>query len=133
MRPAMPGASMTRPSAATGWPQPSSIGAGTRAWRWWPGARRRCRPPAERQETAVATDPGQLLLLGRGVPALWHHPDASAAIRERILRTVLREAVVTISEGKTRFLLHWQGGGLPSASVAACTLVLRPPRERPSP
>ena len=65
---------------------------------------------AERQETAIEAERDQLLLLGCDVPALWHHPDASAAIRKRILRTVLREAVVTISEGKIRFLLHWQGG-----------------------
>jgi hypothetical protein len=31
-------------------------------------------------------------------------------IRKRILRTVLREIVVTITGGKLRFLLHWQGG-----------------------
>lgn len=65
---------------------------------------------AERQEAAIEAERDQLLLLGRDVPALWHHPDASAAIRKRILRTVLREAVVTISEGRIRFMLHWQGG-----------------------
>ncbi len=63
-----------------------------------------------RQETTIEEEREQLLTLGHDVSALWHHPAASAAIRKRILRTVLREIVVTITGGKLRFLLHWQGG-----------------------
>lgn len=65
---------------------------------------------AEHQESTIEAERDQLLSLGRDIPALWHHPSASVAIRKRILRTVLREAVVTISDGKIQFLLHWQGG-----------------------
>jgi DNA invertase Pin-like site-specific DNA recombinase len=65
---------------------------------------------AEQEESAAADDRDQLLALGRDVSALWHDPAASVAIKKRILRTVLREVVVTITDGKLRFLLHWQGG-----------------------
>ncbi|MBV8158264.1 MAG: recombinase family protein, partial [Dyella sp.] len=64
----------------------------------------------ERQSRALENERDELLALGRDVTALWHHPAASAAIKKRILRTVLREIVVTISSDKLRFLLHWQGG-----------------------
>ena len=65
---------------------------------------------AEQEESAAGDDRDRLLALGRDVTALWHDPAASAAIKKRILRTVLREAVVTITDGKLHFLLHWQGG-----------------------
>ncbi len=65
---------------------------------------------AEQEESAAGDYRDRLLALGRDVTALWHDPAASAAIKKRILRTVLREAVVTITDGKLHFLLHWQGG-----------------------
>jgi excisionase family DNA binding protein len=52
---------------------------------------------------------GELLRLGTDLPCLWSDPAASPDIKKRILRTVLREIVVT-SDDKIRLLLHWQGG-----------------------
>jgi hypothetical protein len=49
----------------------------------------------------------ELLRLGTDLPRLWSHPGASPDIKKRILRTVLREIVVTKNDGKIRLLLHW--------------------------
>ena len=42
--------------------------------------------------------------------AAWRHPAAPPEIKKRILRTVLKEIVVTIADGKVRLVAHWQGG-----------------------
>src|ERR1700760_1382613 len=64
----------------------------------------------EREGSVSAKERDEFIALGHDLSSLWHHPAASAAIRKRILRTVLREIVVTINGGRLRFLLHWQGG-----------------------
>jgi excisionase family DNA binding protein len=65
---------------------------------------RRRRPPITADERA------QLLTLGRDVDRAWHHPDASAATRKRILRAVLEEIVARIEGDEIALVLHWQGG-----------------------
>ena len=44
------------------------------------------------------------------MPAAWRHPAAPPEIKKRILRTVLKEIVVTIADGKVWLVAHWQGG-----------------------
>jgi excisionase family DNA binding protein len=44
------------------------------------------------------------------VPRLWNHPAASAETRKRILRTILKEIIVTVEPDRLRLMLHWQGG-----------------------
>lgn len=53
-----------------------------------------------------------LLAMGDDLRLLWHHPDASAAIKKRILRTVVKEIVVDICDEppEIRMTLHWAGG-----------------------
>jgi excisionase family DNA binding protein len=51
-----------------------------------------------------------LLALADDLPAVWNHPAASAETRKRILRTVLKEIIVTPEAGRLRVVLHWQGG-----------------------
>jgi excisionase family DNA binding protein len=51
-----------------------------------------------------------LLALADDLPRVWNHPAASAEIRKRILRTVLKEIVVTIEGNRLCLVLHWQGG-----------------------
>ena len=51
-----------------------------------------------------------LLALADDLPAVWNHPAASAETRKRILRTVLKEIIVTLEAGRLRLVLHWQGG-----------------------
>ncbi len=52
----------------------------------------------------------ELLKLGQDLPRLWNHPAGSAEIKKRILRTVVKEIVVSIDDDKVCMLLHWQGG-----------------------
>jgi hypothetical protein len=54
----------------------------------------------------------RLLALGTDLPAVWHHPAAAPELKKRILRTMLREIVITDTEdGAVHVLiLHWQGG-----------------------
>jgi excisionase family DNA binding protein len=51
-----------------------------------------------------------LLALADDLPRVWNHPAASAEIRKRILRAVLKEIVVTIEGNRLSLILHWQGG-----------------------
>jgi DNA invertase Pin-like site-specific DNA recombinase len=54
----------------------------------------------------------RLLELGGDLRQLWNHPGASSQLRKRILRTVLEEIVVDVSDDppEVRFRLHWVGG-----------------------
>jgi len=52
----------------------------------------------------------ELLRLGQDLPRLWNHPAGSVEIKKRILRTVVKEIVVSIDDDKVCMLLHWQGG-----------------------
>jgi DNA invertase Pin-like site-specific DNA recombinase len=54
----------------------------------------------------------RLLHLGQRLEDAWNHPAASPELKKRILRTVLREIVITDTEGSRAhvLVLHWQGG-----------------------
>jgi hypothetical protein len=54
----------------------------------------------------------RLLHLGQRLEDAWNHPAASAELKKRILRTVLREVVITNTQDKCAhvLVLHWQGG-----------------------
>lgn len=52
----------------------------------------------------------ELMRLGTDLPRLWNHPASALEIKKRILRTVLKEIVVTKQDHTIRALLHWQGG-----------------------
>ena len=62
----------------------------------------------------------RLLGLGQDLAAAWNHADASAVLKKRILRTVLREIVVNVTEDppQVKLQLHWQGGVHTSLNVA---------------
>jgi hypothetical protein len=51
-----------------------------------------------------------ILALADDLPRLWEHPETSPDIKKRILRTVLKEIVVTSEGDSVRFIVHWQGG-----------------------
>jgi excisionase family DNA binding protein len=63
------------------------------------------RPDALSDETKQA-----LMSLGEDVPRLWDHPDTTPDVRKRIVRTVIKEVVVTSEGDAVRFIVHWQGG-----------------------
>ena len=54
----------------------------------------------------------RLLELGRDLAQLWDHPATAAGLKKRLLRTVLEEIVVNISDDPPRLYmrLHWAGG-----------------------
>jgi DNA invertase Pin-like site-specific DNA recombinase len=56
------------------------------------------------------TERSQLLALGADVGRAWHHPNATAVTRKRILRAVLNEVVARVDGSEIALLLHWQGG-----------------------
>jgi excisionase family DNA binding protein len=63
------------------------------------------------QSSAISADERTMLLaLAEDLPALWNHPAASVETRKRILRTVLKEIIVTAEASQLRLVLHWQGG-----------------------
>src|ERR1700758_3012564 len=59
-----------------------------------------------------------LLALADDLPRVWNHPAASTQIRKRILRTVLKEIVVTVVGDRLCLMLHWQGGDHTRLEVA---------------
>jgi excisionase family DNA binding protein len=65
----------------------------------------RQRPDALSDETRQA-----LTALAEDIPRLWEHPDTTPDVRKRIVRTVIREIVVTSDGDSVRFIVHWQGG-----------------------
>jgi excisionase family DNA binding protein len=51
-----------------------------------------------------------LLSIGGDLRRLWEYPQSPPEYKKRVLRTLLREIVVTTDESKVQLLLHWQGG-----------------------
>jgi len=65
----------------------------------------RQRPEALSEETKQT-----VLALAEDLPRLWDHPETTPDIKKRIMRTVLKEIVVTSEGDSVRFLVHWHGG-----------------------
>lgn len=63
------------------------------------------RPQAINESTRAA-----LLQLGDDLPALWQHPQSSALLKKRIVRTLLHEIIVGKDGEKISMVLHWHGG-----------------------
>ena len=58
----------------------------------------------------VERDSENLLELANDLPFVWNNPASSSELKKRILRTVLKEVMVTVKDGKIRLMLHWEGG-----------------------
>jgi len=54
----------------------------------------------------------ELMKLGQDLDTVWNHPKTSTKLKKRILRTVLKEIVVDVSEQPREVVLrmHWAGG-----------------------
>jgi len=65
----------------------------------------RQRPEALSEETKQT-----VLALAQDLPRLWDHPETTPDIKKRIMRTVLKEIVVTSEGDSVRFIVHWHGG-----------------------
>ena len=62
------------------------------------------------QESISAEEEAKLRSLAVDLPRLWNHPAAPFDLKKRILRTVIKEIVVYVSNETLRVLVHWQGG-----------------------
>jgi DNA invertase Pin-like site-specific DNA recombinase len=64
------------------------------------------------QQTLGEDQRPRLLELGRDLRQLWDHPATTAALQKRLLRTVLEEIVVNVSDSppQLHLRLHWSGG-----------------------
>ena len=63
------------------------------------------RPDALSEATKEA-----VLALAEDLPRLWEHPETAPDVKKRMLRTAVKEIVVTSEDDSVRFILHWQGG-----------------------
>jgi DNA invertase Pin-like site-specific DNA recombinase len=74
---------------------------------------------AQQQPVLVPSDREHLLALGRDLPAVWEHPEATTSLKKRILRTVLEEIVISVGEDESNYILrmHWVGGAHTEVSV----------------
>ncbi|MEQ9408225.1 MAG: recombinase family protein [Fuerstiella sp.] len=72
------------------------------------------RLDSECREAAPVTAPqrNRLMQLGQDLETAWHHSQASESLKKRILRTVLEEIVVDVSDDPPEVVmtLHWSGG-----------------------
>ena len=72
---------------------------------------------AERPERLSSEEKERLMALGDDLATAWSHPNATAETRKRVLRSVVKEIVVTLAEERIELLLHWQGGDHTRLSV----------------
>jgi hypothetical protein len=79
---------------------------------------------ASRRLTLSDEQRHRLLTLGQDLGAVWEHPAASAALKKRMLRTVLHEiSIETCPEPPEHLLqLHWYGGVHTEVRVARHTV-----------
>ena len=76
-------------------------------------ARRRIRPVLPRSAPGLsAAEREQIHAWARNLPALWHTATTTAADRQRIVRLLVQEVVVTV-RGESEWVdvtIHWAGG-----------------------
>ncbi len=65
---------------------------------------------SEQGDGLLGRERERLFDLARDIPAAWNHPSAPAALKKRILRTVVNEIVASLCEERIGLVIHWQGG-----------------------
>jgi hypothetical protein len=67
----------------------------------------------ESQVALTKGDRKQLMTLGRDLDLVWDHPQCPVHLKKRILRTVVREIIVSEDGDRSCILMtvHWFGGG----------------------
>jgi hypothetical protein len=72
---------------------------------------------AERGPALTPQQRDALLELGADLQRVWDHPKASNEPRKRLLRAVLKEIVVCVTDTRLELVLHWHGGDHTELSV----------------
>ena len=73
---------------------------------------RQCSQWGDERPELTQEEKSRLSELGRDLPTLWNHPEASTQLKKRILRTVVEEIVIGDDDQRLNHLLvlHWKGG-----------------------
>ena len=65
---------------------------------------------AQREPDMTSQQRQALLDLGADLPRAWEHPNAGNESRKRILRAVIKEIMVRVTDTHLELMVHWQGG-----------------------
>ncbi len=76
------------------------------------GLESRLEEARQRPKPTVTVDRKALLSLAMNLPAVWNSEGADMRLKQRIVRTVIREIVADVDEGANEIVLviHWVGG-----------------------
>jgi len=87
-----------------------------------------CSQWSDERPQLTQEEQSRLSELGRDLPTLWNHPEASTQLKKRILRTVVEEIVIGDDEDRLNHLLvlHWKGGVHTEMKVPRNTIGKKP-------
>jgi DNA invertase Pin-like site-specific DNA recombinase len=68
------------------------------------------RVATDQRPALSSSDRDRLLLLGEDLARAWNNPDVTHEARKKIVRLLIREIVVDISDTTIDLIIHWQGG-----------------------
>ena len=76
----------------------------------------KARSGCQRQEL-TSEERDEYMALGAELERAWNHENVTRQLRKHVLRAVLVEIIVTVSEDRIHLVLHWQGGDHTELSV----------------
>jgi excisionase family DNA binding protein len=68
------------------------------------------RLETDQKPALTSPDRDRLLLLGEDLARAWNNPDVTNETRKKIVRLLIKEIVVDVSEKTIDLIIHWQGG-----------------------
>jgi hypothetical protein len=64
----------------------------------------------DQKPVLASADRERLLLLGEDLARAWNNPEVTNETRKKIVRPLITEIVVDITESTIHLIIHWQGG-----------------------
>jgi hypothetical protein len=64
----------------------------------------------DQKPVLASADRERLLLLGEDLARAWNNPEVTNETRKKIVRPLITEIVVDITESRIHLIIHWQGG-----------------------
>ena len=64
----------------------------------------------DQKPVIASADRERLLLLGEDLARAWNNPEVTNETRKKIVRLLITEIVVDITESTIHLIIHWQGG-----------------------
>jgi DNA invertase Pin-like site-specific DNA recombinase len=68
------------------------------------------RLETDQKPALTSPDRDRLLLLGEDLARAWNNPDVTNETRKKIVRLLIKEIVVDVSDKTIDLIIHWQGG-----------------------